>query len=99
MTQSFPRKETHRVLRRGGRTGFTCGTKPSWIPAVQEAVPSFQPPPFQSRPGCHPEFIQGNLETTGFSEVRIETLDFSTEEDLEGYFGAHEAAFGKGVEW
>lgn len=78
--------ETHRVLRNGGRTGFTCWTKPGWVPSIQEAVPSFTPPPFLSSPWCDPEAIRTNLEMIGFSKVNVTTLEFTTnEEDIEGY--------------
>ena len=66
--------------------GFTCWTKPGWIPSVQEILPSYIPPPFLSNPWCNPEAIRSNLENIGFSEVDITTLDFRTnEEDIEGY--------------
>lgn len=78
--------ETHRVLRNGGCTGFTSWTKPGWIQSVQQAVPSYTPPPFQSRPWCDPEAIKVNLEMIGFAKVNVMTLDFTTnEEDIEGY--------------
>lgn len=78
--------ETYRVLRNGGCTGFTCWTQPGWVPSVQEAVPSFTPPPFLSNPWCNPEAIRRNLETIGFSNVNCKTLEFRTnEEDIEGY--------------
>ena len=74
------------MLRHGGRTGFTCWTKPGWIASVQEAVPSFNPPPFLSSPWCVPEAIRGNLEKIGFSEVNVTTVEFRTNEwDIEGY--------------
>ena len=66
--------------------GFTCWTQPGWVPFVQEAVPSFVPPPFLSNPWCNPETIRNNLEAVGFSNVKCTTLDFRTnEEDIEGY--------------
>ncbi len=78
--------EIHRVMRNGGRTGFTCWTKPGWIPSVQEVVPSYTPPPFLSNPWCIPDAIRTNLETIGFSNVNFETLDFRTNEgDIEAY--------------
>lgn len=78
--------ETYRVLRKGGCTGFTCWTKPGWIPSVQEAVPAFTPPPFLLNPWCNPEAIRRNLETIGFSNVKCMTLDFRTnEQNIEGY--------------
>ena len=81
-----PQPETHRVLRNGGRTGFTCWTKPGWLPSVQEAIPSYNPPPFLSSPWCDPVVIRKNLETVGFSDVGVETLDFRTDEgDIEGF--------------
>ncbi|CAD6591728.1 MAG: hypothetical protein ASARMPREDX12_005395 [Alectoria sarmentosa] len=78
--------ETYRVLRNEGRIGFTCWTKPGWILSIQEAVPSFTPPPFMSSPWCDPDAIRSNLKTIGFSEVSVKTLEFRTnEEDIEGY--------------
>lgn len=78
--------EIHRVMRKGGGTGFTCWTKPGWIPSVQEVAPSYTPPPFLSNPWCIPDTIRTNLETIGFSNVNFVTLDFRTnEEDIEGY--------------
>ena len=73
-------------MRHGGRTGFTCWTEPGWIASVQEAVPSFNPPPFLSSPWCAPETIRGNLEKIGFSKVNVTTVEFRTNEwDVEGY--------------
>ena len=81
-----PQPETYRVLRNGGRTGFTCWTKPGWVPSVQEAVPFFNPPPFLSGPWCDPEVTRRNLETIGFSKVNFMTLEFRTKDwDIEGY--------------
>ena len=78
--------ETYRVMRNGGCTGFTCWTKPGWIPSVQEVVPSFTPPPFLANQWCDPVTVRTNLETIGFSNVNVMTLDFRTnEEDVEGF--------------
>ena len=84
--KSLTQPETYRVLRNGGHTGFTCWTKPGWVPSVQEAVPSWTPPPFIQSPWCNSEAIKSNLEMIGFSKVDVSTLEFKTnEEDIEGY--------------
>ena len=81
-----PQLETHRVMRNGGHTGFTCWTKPGWVPSLQEAIPSWNPPPFSSNPWCDPEAVRRNLEMIGFSEVNVTTLEFKTKEmEIEGY--------------
>ena len=83
-------------MRNGGRTGFTCWTKPGWIPSVQEIVPSYTPPPFLSNPWCIPDAIRTNLETIGFSDVKVLPLEFRTnEEDIEGYLELMKLLLGK----
>jgi ubiquinone/menaquinone biosynthesis C-methylase UbiE len=79
-------RETHRVLRKGGYTGFTCWTKPGWIPSVMEAFPSFSPPSLLSSPWKDPDSIKANLSSLGFTDIIVSTLDFKTrEENLEAY--------------
>lgn len=66
--------------------GFTCWTKPGWIPSVQEVVPSYVPPPFLSNPWCNHETVRTNLEEIGFSDVSFVALEFKTNEtDIDGY--------------
>lgn len=70
--------------------------KPGWIPSVQEAVPTFVPPPFLSGAWCDAETIRRNLETIGFSNVDISNVEFRTdEEDVEGYLELMKLLLGK----
>jgi ubiquinone/menaquinone biosynthesis C-methylase UbiE len=78
-------RETHRILRKGGCMGFTCWTKPGWIPSVMEAFPSFSPPPLLSN-WKDPGAIKAILSSLGFEEITVSTLDFKTREtNLDAY--------------
>ncbi|KAK4692214.1 hypothetical protein P7C71_g4945, partial [Lecanoromycetidae sp. Uapishka_2] len=88
--------ETHRILREGGRTGFTCWTKPGWIPSVQEVVPSFTGPPSLSGPWTDSEAIKATLTTIGFSGVEIKALNFRTNEgNVDNYLELMKLLLGK----
>ena len=89
-------EETHRVLRKGGCTGFTCWLKPGWIPSVREAFPSFSPPTLLSSPWKDSEAIKANLSSLGFKDTTASTLDFKThEENLEAYLELMELLLSK----
>lgn len=75
------RLETHRILRKGGRTGFTCWTKPGWLPSIQEVAPSFTLPPVLSGLWSDPEAIKTELTALGFSGIETTVFDFRTNED------------------
>ncbi len=59
-------------------------------------MPSYNLPPFLSSPWCDPVAIRETLETVGFSNVGVETLDFRTSEaDIEGFLELMKLLLGK----
>ncbi|KAL6715547.1 hypothetical protein ACLMJK_006508 [Lecanora helva] len=79
-------KETYRILRSGGRMGFTCWTEPGWIPSIKEIIPSFNPPTALASPWKDPNAIEGNLASLGFTDIMVSTLNFKTrDENLDSY--------------
>ena len=75
-----------RVLRKEGTVGFTCWTKPGWVPSFQDVVPDFALPSPLFSQWKDPDAIKANLSSIGFSNINIQTLAFKThEQNLDAY--------------
>ncbi|KAK4699559.1 E3 ubiquitin-protein ligase listerin, partial [Phenoliferia sp. Uapishka_3] len=69
--------ESHRVLKPGGKLGFTVWVKPGWVKPLQTVDPTIVIPPLLTTEWNQPSFLGMKLMELGFKDVQIEELDFT----------------------